>query len=65
MDEEMWVSDSPYIHAFDGLDDIHCQIESGILNEKMKEIGYGLILNDTNNLPNGKVLVRLDYQRVT
>lgn len=65
IDEEMWVSDSPYIHAFDGLDDIHCQIDSGILNEKMKEIGYGLILNDTKNLPNGKALVRLDYQRVS
>ena len=29
-DEEMWVSDSPYIYAFDGLDEIHHQM--GCLN---------------------------------
>lgn len=63
MDEEMWVSDSPYIHAFDGLDDIHCQIESGILTEKMHEISFGLVMQDMIKLPNGKAVVRLDYQR--
>ena len=45
-DEEMWVSDSPYIHAFDGLDEIHHQMESDVLNEKMNSIGFKLILQD-------------------
>ncbi|MCR4654644.1 MAG: GNAT family N-acetyltransferase [Lachnospiraceae bacterium] len=62
-DEEKWVSDSPYLHAFDGLDEIHHQMESGVLNLKMMETGFALILQDTKELPNGKALMRLDYQR--
>jgi len=62
-DEEMWVSDSPYIHAFDSLDKIHHQMEAETVNKKMKSIGYKLILQDTKDLPNGKALIRLDYQR--
>ena len=62
-DEEMWVSDSPYIHAFDSLDKIHHQMEAETVNKKMKSIGYELILQDTKDLPNGKALIRLDYQR--
>ena len=63
-DEEMWVSDSPYIHAFDGLDEIHHQMESNVLNEKMNSIGFKLILQDMTELPNSKALVRLDYQKM-
>lgn len=37
-----WVSDSPYIHAFDGLDKVHHQIEENSLAETMKSIGYKL-----------------------
>ncbi len=63
-DEEMWVSDSPYIHAFDGLDEIHHQMESDVLNEKMNSIGFKLILQDMTELPNSKALVRQDYQKM-
>ncbi len=63
-DEEMWVSDSPYIHAFDGLDEIHHQMEPDVLNEKMNSIGFKLILQDMTDLPNSKALVRQDYQKM-
>lgn len=63
-DEEMWVSDSPYIHAFDGLDEIHHQMESDVLNEKLNSIGFKLILQDMTELPNSKALVRLDYKKM-
>ena len=63
-DEEMWVSDSPYIHAFDGLDEIHHQMESDVLNEKMNSIGFKLILQDITELPNSKALVMQDYQKM-
>ena len=63
-DEEMWVSDSPYIHAFDGLDEIHHQMESEVLSEKMNSIGFKLIMQDKVDLPNSKALVRLDFQRI-
>ena len=63
-DEEMWVSDSPYIHAFDGLNEIHHQMESDVLNEKMYSIGFKLILQDMTELPNSKALVRQDYKKM-
>ena len=61
-DEEKWVSDSPYIHAFDGLDSVHCQMEEKALSETMTRLGYGRIFKDSVPLPNGKALLRLDYE---
>lgn len=63
-DEKQWVSDSPYLHAFDRLDEVHHQMEENALTDAMKEIGYSLILHVCETLPNGKALVRLDYQKV-
>lgn len=63
-DEKQWVSDSPYLHAFDRLDEVHHQMEENALTDAMKEIGYSLILHACETLPNGKALVRLDYQKV-
>ena len=34
------------------------------IEKAMKEIGYSLILNTMNDLPNGKALQRLDFQKV-
>ncbi len=61
-DENRWVSDSPYLHAFDGLDKIHHQMDEAVLTDTMKEIGYSFLLKEEHDLPNGKALVRLDYQ---
>ena len=41
--EKTWVSDSPYIHAFDGLDSVHCQMEEDELTIAMKKTGYKLL----------------------
>lgn len=57
-----WVSDSPYIHAFDGLDKVHHQIEENSLAETMKSIGYKLKKQSESLLPNGKKLVQLDFE---
>lgn len=62
-DENQWVSDSPYLHAFDRLDEVHHQMEEKALSDSMKEIGYSLIFQESKALPNGKTLVRLDFQR--
>lgn len=62
-DEKNWVSDSPWLHAFDGLDQVHHQMEEGALTAAMKEAGYDGILRTEEALPNGKALVRLDYRR--
>lgn len=58
-----FVSESPYIHAFDELDKVHHQIDENGLTETMKGIDYIFISNDEQELPNGKKLVRLDYKR--
>lgn len=57
-----WVSDSPYIHAFDSLESVHCQMEENELTETMKKIGYKMIHKSVDGLPNGKYFVRLDYE---
>lgn len=62
-DENGWVSDSPYLHAFDGLDAIHHQMEENALAAAMEEIGYVMILRKSDPLPNGKRLVRVDFRR--
>lgn len=62
-DEETWVSNSPYIHSFDGLDVIHHQMEEQTLSDTMNEIGYSMLKKAETPLPNGKKLVMLDFER--
>lgn len=62
-DDKQWVSDSPYLHAFDRLDEVHHQMDEKSLTTKMQEIGYTDILQTRTPLPNGKALIRLDYQK--
>jgi len=62
-DEDQWVSESPYLRAFDRLDEVHHQMEEKALTAAMNDIDYSLILQETYPLPNGKALVRLDFQK--
>ena len=62
-DKAKWVSDSPYLHAFDRLDEVHHQMEESLLTEAMKAVGYEKILREENPLPNGKKFIRLDYRK--
>ena len=60
-DEKQWVSDSPYLHAFDGLDAVHHQMHPDELAAAMRGIGYRELLREEDPLPNGKSLVRQDF----
>ena len=62
-DNEQWVSESPYLRAFDRLDEVHHQMEEAALTAAMEDIGYSLILQESCPLPNGKALVRLDFKK--
>lgn len=62
-DTKNWVSDSPYLHAFDRLDEVHHQMEEKALENALGEIGYRRILRSREDLPNGKALVRLDFAK--
>lgn len=59
--QDNWVSDSPYLHVFDGLEQIHHQMEEQALEKAMLEIGYGIIKTLEHMLPNGKKLVQMDF----
>ncbi|MDE6592130.1 MAG: methyltransferase type 11 [Oscillospiraceae bacterium] len=58
---EEWVSDSPYIHAFDGLDRVHFRISENGLTEVLCGFGYKPVKRSESPLPNGKKLVRRDF----
>lgn len=59
-----FVSNSPYIHVFDRLDDVHHQIEENDLILAMEHISYIKIVTKTENLPNGKKLIRIDFTKL-
>lgn len=61
--DEGFVSDSPYLHVFDRLEEVHHQMEEHALSQAMDAIGYRQILREEAGLPNGKKLVRLDFTR--
>ena len=61
--DEGFVSDSPYLHVFDRLEEVHREIEQEGLTEALAEIGYRPVYQRSHPLPNGKALLRLDFQR--
>lgn len=58
---DSFVSDSPYLHVFDGLERVHHQMGERELQNSMEAIGYRLIQTLDYLLPNGKKLVQLDF----
>lgn len=58
-----WISDSPYLHAFDRLEQVHHQMEEHTLETAMAEIGYHSVKTLEHMLPNGKKLVQIDFER--
>lgn len=57
-----FVSDSPYLHAFDCLDEVHHQMEENELIACMKNVGYTVQKMEERELPNGKKFVRIDFK---
>lgn len=57
-----FVSDSPYLHSFDGLNSIHHQIEREELIKSMHDIRYKLVSIKEYSLPNGKKLLQADFK---
>lgn len=57
-----FVSDSPYIHVFDRLNEVHRQMEESVLKDAMLQIGYKEEMQSEKDLPNGKKLVRIDFK---
>lgn len=56
-----FVSDSPYIHVFDRLDEVHHQMEEHALDHAMSQLRYKKKARAEKELPNGKRLIRVDF----
>lgn len=56
-----FVSDSPYLHAFDGLNCVHHQMDSNNLTQVMGDVGYKAVSTTEYLLPNGKKLVQINF----
>lgn len=61
--EDGWVSDSPYLHVFDRLEQVHHQMDAQSLEKAMLEIDYHAIRTLEHMLPNGKKLVQIDFKK--
>lgn len=59
-----WVSDSPYLHVFDRLEQVHHDLDGEGLEKAMAAIGYQTVKRLEHGLPNGKKFLRVDFQRV-
>ncbi len=59
--DEEWVSDSPYLHVFDRLDEVHHQLSEEGLDKALRAISYSRIYKEEYPLPNNKKLLRMDY----
>lgn len=62
-DDIGFVSNSPYSAAFERLSEVCTEISENELNQAMSNIGFIFAFRDEQTLPNGKILVRLDYER--
>ena len=60
-EDEGFVSDSPYLHVFDRLDEVHRQLSEEGLDKALLAVGYGRICREEYPLPNNKKLLRMDY----
>lgn len=62
-DDDGFVSQSPYSHAFDRLKEVHHPLSPEELTAILGAVGYDLVGSVKCQLPNRKKLVRLDYQK--
>lgn len=61
--DDNFVSDSPYLHSFDGLEQVHHLIDEFSLEQAMLEVDYHIIKTLERILPNGKKLVQIDFEK--
>jgi hypothetical protein len=61
--EAQFVSDSPYALLFSKIEELHRDIEPRQLNDAMEKVGYRKLQEIKYDLPNGKYLLRIDYEK--
>lgn len=58
-----FVSESPYQNEFQAVSTLHQDVDEAALTEALSKRGYHTALRDAVKLPNGKMLLRVDYTR--
>lgn len=61
--QQDFVSASPYQAQFQGIGELHRDVDEMELTAEFEKFHYALIYRDVVELPNGKRFVRLDYSR--
>lgn len=56
-----FVSQSPYLHVFDGLSRVHHQLSEAEMQTVLQRAGYRQVFRQAAPVPGGKTLLRLDY----
>jgi len=57
-----FVSQSPYLHVFDGLSQVHHQLSEAGMQTALRQAGYRPVFRKAVPVPGGKTLLRLDYE---
>ena len=63
-EQDGFVSESPYIRAFDRVCEVHHQMEEDKLADELALIGYSKIYREDIPLPNGKKFVQVDFMKM-
>lgn len=61
--DDTFITDLLYLHAFDDLERVRHQMEEKELLNYMDNIGYKITLHNDRQLPNGKKLVQMDFNK--
>jgi len=62
-EQDDFISQSPYIYAFDKVSEVHHKMEEDKLAEVLAQIGYSKLYRDDIPLPNGKKFVQMDFMK--
>lgn len=60
---DSFVSESPFTHKLEILDDVHEAVNPEKLTAELGNIGYSDVARHSLTLPNGKILLRIDYEK--
>ena len=63
-EQDGFVSESPYIRAFDRVCEVHHQMEEDKLSDELVLIGYSKLYREDIPLPNGKKFVQVDFMKM-
>ncbi|WP_409242204.1 hypothetical protein [Enterobacter hormaechei] len=59
-----FVSSTPFENYFNDISCVHQDIDKNELRDTLDEIGFGVVYIENVKTPNGKILIRMDFERM-